>query len=640
MKRKFFLIMILPSLLYAQTAEEKKKIASQSNHDGNAALRIELKKNENDRKIRVANYLNQNPNIKKILKDDNSGKVELTDILQNGDPVYTKTYNDGAANTARAKSLYSGGSLGINIQGQGMNVGVWDGGPVLDSHQEFMVNGFSKVNVMNFTSTSNHGTHVAGTIAAQGVLPSVRGVAFNSAITSYDWTNDLSEMLDESSGNGMLMSNHSYGPGLSNNSSLWLLGAYNSDARSVDALCFNNPFYLPVFSAGNSRNDNTVPYSTQIASKFGYDLIAGDAIAKNVLTVAAVNEVSSYSNNESVVMSSFSSYGPSDDGRIKPEISTKGVNVRSTLSSSSTATGFMSGTSMASPGVTGVVALLQQYYNQLYNNFMRAATVKGLIMHTADEAGGSPGPDYEFGWGLINADSAARIIRDKNLISNRSIIEELNLANATTYTKTITANSNRPLKISISWTDPAPLIADVNTGTVDPPTKYLVNDLDIKVTSSTGTVYYPWKLQGMSNTFAAATNNSTNDVDNFERIDIPNPSGSYTIQVTHKGSLTNGNQNFTLIANSQNLSTLSIDNIIKKEDQIQIYPNPVDDILNIKNNNNVEAQILILDSSGRLLIKEIVKDSKVNVKALETGNYMLLYKDKENREVSIKFIKK
>lgn len=638
MRKTYFLIMFLPVLFFSQTVEERKKIAAQSDKNANAILLQELKESENERKIKIANYLNQNPTAKKIVKDDESGKIEISNIV-NGEPLYTSTYNEGSAITSRATSLYSGGALGINIQGQGMTVGVWDGGPVRDSHQEFIVNGFTKVSVLDFgASTSNHGTHVAGTIAAQGILPAVRGIAFNASINSYYWDNDLAEMLAEAQ-TGLLVSNHSYGPNLTASNQIWLLGAYNSDARQLDALCYNNPFYLPVFAAGNSRNDTAIPYSTQISNKFGYDLIAGDAIAKNILTVAAVNEVASYTNNESVIMSSFSSYGPTDDGRIKPEISTKGVNVRSTLSSSDTATGFMSGTSMASPGVTGVVTLLQQYHNQLYGNFMKAATVKGLVLHTADEAGGSPGPDYEFGWGLINADSAAKIIRDKNLISNRSVVEELNLINGATYTKTIssTGTGTRPLKISISWSDPA--YPTNNNGTIDPTTKYLVNDLDVKVTSSTGVVYYPWKLQGMLNSFAPATNASTNDVDNFERIDIPNPSGTYTITVTHKGTLTGGNQNFTLIANSQSLSTLSVDGVKAEKNDIQIYPNPVEDMLYLKN-NYVEADIVILDASGRLLIKKTVKDSKINVKSLEKGNYMLIYRDKKDREINLKFIKK
>lgn len=645
--------MFLPSLFDSQTLDERKSIAAKSNHAGNAILLKELRSDENKRRLRIVDYLSQNPYKKRVVKDDEFGKVEIQDIDSNGNPIFNSTYNEGAAITARANSLYNGGNLGINIQGQGMAVGVWDGGPVLDNHQEFMINGFSKVSIMDFTSSiSNHGTHVAGTIAARGVLSipitggttTVRGIAFDSSIKSYDWNSDLSEMQIEAS-DGLLMSNHSYGPLLSLSNQLWVLGAYGNDARQLDALCFNNPFYLPVFAAGNDRNSNSIPYTTQLFSKGGYDLIAGKAVAKNPLTVAAVEDVPIYSGSGSVTMSTFSNYGPTDDGRIKPEISMKGVAVRSTTSTSTSSTGFMNGTSMAAPGVTGVVTLLQQYYNQLYGNYMRAATVKGLIMHTADEAGTSPGPDYSFGWGLINADASAKLIRDKNLINNRSIIEELNLNNGGVYTKTINATSSRPLKVSISWTDPAPLPNstsnpdNINTGTVDPSKKYLINDLDVKVTSSNGVVYYPWKLQGMGNPSAAATNNSTNDVDNFERIDIPNPSGSYTITVTHKGALVGGNQSFTLIANSQNLSTLNTTESFIK-DHLNIYPNPVLDVLNIKGNDNIEADVIILDAVGRVVSKQIVNDGKVNVQSLKSGVYMMVYKDKKGREINEKFLKK
>jgi len=638
--------MILPSLLYSQKNEERKGDASQSDKQAQTSLSEKLKKEESNRRIRISNYLNQNTDKKRIVKDDETGKIEIRDIFPDGTPFYFATSNEGAALTARTNSLYSGGSLGINIQGEGMTAWVWDGGPVRDTHEEFMINGTSKVTIADYSTMSDHATHVAGTIAARGVLTipitggttTVRGLAFNSAIKSYDWTDDLSEMEDQA-GKGMLVSNHSYGPVLSSNNSIWYLGSYFTDAQGVDEICYNYPFYLPVFAAGNDRDESGIPYGTQISNKLGYDLIAGEGVAKNVMTVAAVYEVPSYVNSSSVTMSSFSNYGPTDDGRIKPEISAKGVSVRSTTSNSDTSTGFKNGTSMAAPGVTAVALLLQQYYKQLYGNNMKAATLKGLILHTADEAGDYPGPDYSYGWGLINADASARVIRDKNLITNRSIVQELNLNNQAIYTQTISATSSRPLKVSISWTDPAGALAAA--GMIDSATKNLVNDLDVKVISSNGTVYYPWKLQGMTNTFGPATNSSTNDVDNFERIDIPNPSGTYTITVTHKGSLTNNHQNFTLIASAPNLTTLSVsDSASGVKDKLQIYPNPVQDILNIKGNKNVEASIIILDASGRILSKESVKNAKVNVKELIPGTYMLIYKDKIGREFSEKFIKK
>ncbi|WP_299177930.1 S8 family serine peptidase [uncultured Chryseobacterium sp.] len=586
--------------------------------------------------IRIQNYLQLHPEVSKVsyIGKDNGIMVELMDINPNGELIYAKTHNQGAATTARTNTLYSGGSLGINIQGQNMIAGEWDGGSARFTHQEFLVNGFSKINVLDGSPSANHATHVAGTIAAQGINPLVRGVAFNSSINSYDWNSDLAEMQTQAEG-GLLTSNHSYGIGVL--SAQWFYGAYDNRARQIDVMCYNNPFYLPVFSAGNDRNETTPPGSTQISIKGGYDMIFGHGNAKNIITVAAIKEVTSYTGPSSVQMSSFSSWGPTDDGRIKPDISMKGVSVRSTLNTSDTAIGNMDGTSMASPGITGVVLLLQQYHNQLYTAYMKAATAKGLILHTADEAGADIGPDYSFGWGLVNAQKAAIAIRDKNAIfGTKSIIEELTLTNGGTYTKTVTASGSAPLKVSISWTDPAS--PNSNNGTNDPSTVYLVNDLDVKVVQN-DTTFYPWKLQGMASPFSPATNNSTNDVDNFERVDVDNPIGTYTIIVTHKGTLTGGSQNFTLIATADSLGTLGVNETNTKTTTVSIYPNPAKDFLNIQDNDIKGVSIKIFDMTGRLVLNTDPKDSKIDISKLTRGNYVGTYRNTKGELKSFKFIK-
>lgn len=617
----------------AQTQEDKIKIASYSDKIGNQILLRSLQAEESQRKIRIERYLQQNPNVKKLIKFGEMGIQELMDVLPNGEIIYARTDNFGAATTARANKLYNGGSLGINIQGQNMTAVVWDGGHARDTHQEFMVGGVSKITLADGTNFEDHPTHVTGTICAQGINSLVRGLAFNSSVKSYDWTSDLSEMLGEAS-SGLLVSNHSYGMGTLG--SIWFYGAYDSRARQIDNITYNNQYYLPIFSAGNDRNETVAPGSTQIATKGGYDMIFGHGNAKNVITVAAVGQVSNYTGPSSVIMSSFSSWGPSDDGRIKPDISMKGVSVRSTLSSSDTATGILSGTSMASPGVTGVVLLLQQYYNSLYNNYMKAATVKGLILHTADETGDFPGPDYQFGWGLINAEKAAIAIRDKASVSGtKSVIEELTLNNGATYTKTITASGSNPLKASISWTDPQ--ATTVNNGTTDPTTKYLVNDLDIKITKD-GNLYYPWKLQGMSLPYESASNTSTNDVDNFERIDIDNPSGTYTITVTHKGTLSGGSQNFSLITTSDNLSTLSTYESSILEPKVEFYPNPTKDYIYF-NKKDTNFDIKIYDISGKLVLDLKKVNNKVNVTSLIKGSYLATYSTQDGVSKNFKFIK-
>ncbi|MBW7675633.1 S8 family serine peptidase [Chryseobacterium chendengshani] len=642
MKNKYYLIvsLILPLSIAAQSAQERTKIASFSNKIGNQILKEELMRESNNATIRVTNYLKNNPAVKKriFFGEDNWGIREIMDIAPNGEIIYAETYNDGASKTARANRLYTGGSLGINIQGQNMIAGVWDGGNAQSTHQEFMVNGVTKINLLDGADYQSHPTHVSGTIAAQGIVSNARGIAFNSSINSYNWDSDLSEMLSQAS-TGLLTSNHSYGIGQLG--SIWFFGAYDSRARQFDNICYNNPYYLPVVSAGNSRNETTAPGSTQLTNKFGWDMIFGHANAKNIITVAAVQNVSNYVDPSSVIMSTFSSYGPSDDGRIKPDISMKGVAVYSTNSSSTNNTSYasMQGTSMASPGVTGVVLLLQQYHNQLYANYLKAATVKGLILHTADEAGSYIGPDYEFGWGLINAEKSAITIRDKNsLTSSKSVVEELTLNNGTTFTKTITANGTSPLKVSISWTDPAASTTDVNSGTIDPSTKYLVNDLDVKVTKAE-TTYYPWKLQGMADFAGAPTNISTNNVDNFERVDINNPSGTYTITVTHKGTLTGGLQNFSLIATSDSMSTLSMNEAIAANDtKVDFYPNPAKNYIQI-NEKDKDLLINIYDVSGKLVLTSKLADNKIDISQLVKGNYLANFINKKGVIKNFKFIK-
>lgn len=635
MNNRKILPFIFPLIIFmasGQRLQDRIKITAYSNTASNLVLQNKLNAEKSKRDLRITQYLNQNPGFSKKTNLPNYGIRELVDVLPSGELIFAQTDNEGAAITASTNRLYSGGALGLNIQGQNMIAGVWDGGSARTTHQEFMISGNSKLTNMDGATNADHATHVTGTICAQGILSSVKGIAFNASVLNYDWNDDLSEILSQAS-TGLLTSNHSYGFGALSN--IWFFGAYDSRAQSFDEICYNNPFYLPVVSAGNSRNDNTSPASSQVSNKGGYDLIFGHGNAKNVMTVAAVSEVSSYIDESSVIMSSFSSWGPSDDGRIKPDISTKGVSVRSTLRTSNTATGLLSGTSMAAPGITGVVLLLQQYYKQLYSNYMRSATVKGLILHTADEAGYWPGPDYEYGWGLVNAEKAAIAIRDKNsTTSTKSIIDELSLNNGATYTKTITASGTAPLRISISWTDPQSPFT--NSGTVDPTTKYLVNDLDIKITKD-GITYYPWKMQGMSEPFNSATNISTNDVDNFERVDINNPSGTYTITVTHKGTLSGGSQNFSLIATAGSLSTLSVGETQQK-DVTQFYPNPAKDYIYI-NENESNLKVTVYDISGKITLNSSFVNNRLNISSLVKGNYVATYVTKKGIKKSFKFIK-
>ena len=204
-----------------------------------------------------------------------------------GKPVYVSLSNDKAARSTRANFLHTGGSLGLNLNGQGMTARVWDGGTVRRSHSGFGGR-VTTVDDVSGTSYSNHATHVTGTVIASDASATAKGMAFQATARTFNWTNDESEALSEVLG-GMLISNHSYGVPITNGSNIlpsWYIGAYTEDARAWDEIAYLSPYYLPVKSAGNSGGDNN--NSEPIA--FGYDKLTGNKTAKNALIIANAND--------------------------------------------------------------------------------------------------------------------------------------------------------------------------------------------------------------------------------------------------------------------------------------------------------------------------------------------------------------
>jgi hypothetical protein len=179
---------------------------------------------------------------------------------------------------------------------------------------------------------------------------------------------------------------------------------------------------------------------------------------------------------------------------------------------------------------------------------MRSATLKGLAIHTADEAGGSDGPDYQFGWGLLDVENAAAVITaavpSNNASTSNHLLFENVLQDGATYTLPVIAASSGPLWATICWTDVKGTV-DV-TNTLNNPAKKLVNDLDLRI-SDGATTYMPWVLDpGNPGNIAFKDDNIT---DNVERVNIPNAVAgtAYLITVKHKGALARGQQAYSLI---------------------------------------------------------------------------------------------
>lgn len=501
----------------------------------------------------------------------------LNGIDETGHPLYIATEsNANAAATTRTNQLYSGGSLGLSLSGSSDAVknrlGIWDGGAVLTTHQEFG----TRVTQQDNASTANvHATHVAGTMTAAGVSAQARGMAFGANLKAWDFNGDVTEMT--AAANNLAVSNHSYGfqagwvfnsttnrwawYGNTNVSEFedYKFGFYDSNAQAWDKIAAAAPSYLIVKSAGNNRDETGPPVgiyyflgtSTRDSSNIArskndsYDGLSTTSTAKNILTVGAIFGTGGVppSQPSDIKISSFSSWGPTDDGRIKPDLVAVGVNLFSTSNSSTTGYSVLSGTSMATPQASGSLLLLQEVYANLNaGQLMKSSTLKGLALHTADDAGNA-GPDYKFGWGLLNTEKAAKVI----LNADKSYaLTERSLVNGTEFSQKLTASGKGALTATICWTDPEATVFGVLSANLNNRTPKLVNDLDIRISDGT-TNYLPFILN--PDKPADVATRGDNIRDNVEQILIPDavPGRTYTVTVKHKGTLNNTSQDYALI---------------------------------------------------------------------------------------------
>lgn len=379
--------------------------------------------------------------------------------------------------------------------------------------------------------------------------------------------------------NDLRVSNHSYGRlcgwnqagtywygdrSISTNEDLYF-GRYDSDATNIDQIVYEGVFHLPVWSVGNDCGHYSgaqpiwhwVPNPTLVWTNLvhevdgggnGFDSIASHKGAKNVLTVGAVSDiVGGYSTTSDVVMTSFSSFGPMDDGRIKPDIVANGVSLYTPMAASDSDYDNASGSSFAAPSVAGSIGLLVEL-NELLRGTNRplfASTLKALVIHTADEAGGAPGPDYRFGWGLMNTLTAAQVMSNNAVWGYfKPHIKEVVLPDQDYIEFRVEADTNQPLRVTICWTDPP---GQEHPYELDPTNIVLVNDLDLRVIDPSGSVTNkPWVLNPSSPAVAATTGDNIRD--NVEQVHIENPSnGWYTVNVTHKGTLSSGVQDVSII---------------------------------------------------------------------------------------------
>ena len=540
-------------------------------------------------------------------------KAYLANIDENGTARYVTADNIDAAASIKVDELWSGGDSGYDLDGSGVIVGVWEaGGVALTEHNELE----GKVEIIDdMAEVTYHATHVTGTIISEGNNVNARGMAPGATAKSSDSNNDIAELANYALDGGLL-TNHSYGTILFQGNQ-HVLGIYTSSAALWDELLFNSPYLLSIKSAGNTRDDGF-----NIVDN-GYDQLLNASCAKNNLVVGAIRSIGDLSSPTDFVESTFSSWGPTDDWRIKPDITSMGVNLYSCSNQGVNTYGNSSGTSMSAPTVTGAVALLQEYYERLNGVYMKSATAKALILGTADELGPHEGPDFRDGWGLINASKAADAIFNNG---TQSLIRESNINEYTTDFISVQIADGAEVSVMIAWTDPE----NPSVGLGENLTPSLINDLDVRLIGPDGT-YMPWMMDPLffGTEFGNAAVKGDNFRDNVERINATVvEGGEYEVVISHKNGLTNDYQDYSIVITGIEGEATDVDEVLAEN--VKIYPNPnISDELSIDLtgiSGKIEYDLKIIDINGKALLNTTALSNNrmtVDISQFADGIYFL-----------------
>ena len=397
----------------------------------------------------------------------------------------------------RASNLDTQTSAGRNYTGLDIGVMCRDDG-IVGPHIDFE----GRIdNSMASGSGQTHGDGVSGIMAGAGNLdPSMRGMAAGSDLYVVNYASNFLDgpTVTLINNGSVLITNSSYSNGCND--------GYTTITQTVDTQIQNIPNLLHVFSAGNSNGSNC---GYGAGNQWG-NITGGHKQGKNVIATANV-----YFDGSLV---SSSSRGPAHDGRIKPDIAANGQNQNST-DENNTYQSF-GGTSGAAPGIAGVSAQLYQAYGEANGGALPpSALIKATLLNTANEAG-NIGPDFKFGWGIVNGLRAAKLIEDARYLTGSATQGVSN-----NHTINVPAGTKQ-VRFMVYWSD-SPASPGANPA--------LVNDLDLLVTDPSSNVLEPWILDHTPDptTLNNPATNGPDHLNNVEQVLINNPAaGSYDIEVT------------------------------------------------------------------------------------------------------------
>ncbi len=404
------------------------------------------------------------------------------------EPGSPENFSSAIANRASALNGMTPGNM--IFDGRGVNVQLQDDG-YIGPHADYK-NRIQK----QFTSGNfgNHGDHTGGTVMGAGNIdPRGRGMAPGAQLYVYDYDPFNDSILSHHDKYGIVISSTSYSNGCND--------GYTATAKAHDRSVITYPDLMHVFSAGNSNNSNC---GYGAGTQWG-NITGGHKVGKNVMTVANTSELG--------VIASSSSRGPAHDGRIKPDVSAKGTSVYSTVNPNSYE--YKTGTSMSCPAVAGSMALLYNAYKSSHNGTNPpSALIKCYVLNSAKDLG-NKGPDFIYGWGLINNLAAA------DLILNDAYFTDSIGQNEEREFVINVPDSTAEARIMLYWHD-LPALNGAN--------KALVNDLDLFVISPAGDTLLPYVLSSAPNTdsLRKPARQGRDHLNNMEQVFIDLPAaGNY-----------------------------------------------------------------------------------------------------------------
>ena len=422
-----------------------------------------------------------------------------------------------------------------NLDGAGIVLAMWDSGWVYEHND--LAGRVTRGDTGHVNS--EHASHVGGIMAGDGTESDgqFRGFATRAEIRTYEWPDDFTELDSETEDailSGAILSQNSWGYSIGS----WncdVHGDYGSMSERYDEI-INGALgdeITVVCATGNEENDGDCPPYPY------YQLIPPMATAKNPIAVGAV-----YSDTHANTC--FSSRGPTDDGRLKPDLVAPGDQANDypsepCLHDDMIRSTFLiadyiekAGTSMSAPMVSGTVGLLRQQFDDLGYGEVKPHTYRAILAMTADDLG-NPGADYTNGHGMLDVLEAVEIV-ERNYPSNELIRRDtVTDDEIITYEMTVPPGQDH-IRVALAWDDVA---GDPAAGL------QLVNDLDVYLISPSATSFYAYRLDPTAPEAFAFT--GWNDLDNLEvvQVDAPEP-GRWQVKVW-AWDIPVGSENYTLV---------------------------------------------------------------------------------------------